>query len=230
MSEKTLKLALATTSRHKVEEVAAILAALGVNNLAIAALPNLPEVDETGDTFAQNALLKAQSLLPQAQVLLAQGFTHILADDSGYCVEALAGSYGLNEFPGVQSNRWLTPERRAEILGLPPSEPLTQEQKNTAILKLLQGKSSRKACYVCALACIEIKTQNLIEVEGQMMLKVTLQASGHHGFGYDPINHPILNERVQPQTVAQWLPTLKNQHSHRASALRQLHQAFSSTN
>ena len=90
------RLALATHNRHKVVELRRILADAGLDHIEVLSaddLPGLPDVAETGTTFAENALLKAHA------VAAATGLPAV-ADDSGLCVAVLGGS------PGVFSARW----------------------------------------------------------------------------------------------------------------------------
>jgi XTP/dITP diphosphohydrolase len=149
----------------------------------------------------------------------------VLADDSGLVVPSLAGRYGLDPFPGVQSNRWLTPDRRQALLGETVSaEPGSYLEKNLALLALLGDQADRTAYFVCAMVLMAGETP-ILAVEGRMPLVIIGPGeapSGSGGFGYDPIARPVMDGQVAPYTVAEMPMAEKNAISHRGRAIAQI--------
>ena len=152
---------IATKNLHKLEEMRRILSPLGIDCICEhdLAVP-LPEVDETGDTFAENALLKAQS------ALMAAGMP-VIADDSGLCVGALAGQ------PGVYSSRYA-------------GEHADSEANIKKLLEELQGKTNRAACFRCYIVCL-FPDGYRIDAEGRCDGEILHEKHGENGFGYDPV-------------------------------------------
>ena len=157
-------LLLATHNAHKVEEFRAILASLdGAGNafqvLSYRDVPDIPEVDETGATFAANALLKAEAGA-------ALGYITV-ADDSGLAVDALGGA------PGIFSARY------AGVHG-------DDAANNRKLLSELDGVTDRGAHYVCAIACV-FPDGRRFTVEGTCEGQILTAPRGEGGFGYDPL-------------------------------------------
>ncbi len=156
-------------------------------------VPDAPDVAETGDTFAANALLKARALCAHT------GWPAI-ADDSGLCVDALGGD------PGVHSARWAgEPSDDAANLDL----VLTQ-------LADVPG-ADRGARFVCAAAVVVPGVGERV-VEATMDGSLTTVPRGDGGFGYDPVFVPTGERR----TTAEMAPTEKDAISHRGQAFRAL--------
>jgi len=155
-----LKLVLATTSAHKLGELRAMIQGLPLELLGRDALPGAPEVEEDGDTFADNARKKALALAAFAGL-------PALADDSGLCVAALGGE------PGVRSARWA---------------PGSDADRVTALLARLADvpAEARAAHYACAL-CLALPDGPVIEVEGRCHGHIGPAPVGEGGFGYDPV-------------------------------------------
>lgn len=157
------------------------------------AFPGAPEPEETGDTFAENARIKATS---------AAGATGhpALADDSGICIDALGGR------PGVRSARWAGP-------GSGDAEWIAKT------LHELQGvpDEERTARYVCALALAAPDGAILGETEGLFEGRIAHAPRGAGGFGYDPI---FLLADDPDRTAAELTPEEKNARSHRGRAVR----------
>jgi XTP/dITP diphosphohydrolase len=228
---------LATTNTHKVEEIKAWLASQALPvAIHLEAMPMALDVDETGLTFTANALLKAQAAQTALQALSPyQSMANeakpvwILAEDSGFVVEALAGTDGLPEFPGVHSNRWLTPARRAQLLGQPLNKaPITDTDRCHALWALLDflTVTAHTAQYCCAMVLLPLHstTTNAMgyRSHGTMALALNTQdrlLKGTHGFGYDPMVYPVVNGCALPSTVAQLPASQKNALSHRGKAL-----------
>jgi XTP/dITP diphosphohydrolase len=152
----------------------------------------------------------------------------VLGDDSGLIIPALSGRENLQDFPGIQSNRWLTLEKRNALLEVAHQGEVTADDKNQAIRILMRGETHREAYYVCAL-CLVQNGKVLWEGEGRMPLWVIaddVEPNGKFGFGYDPIMQPFIEGNVQQETVATLPIETKNQYSHRGNALRKLVEYF----
>ena len=221
-------LLMATSNPHKVEEVALWLQQQGLGHISCQASTVAEGADENAPTFGGNAQLKAQFVVqhdPQAPMA-----TWVLADDSGLVVEALSGLHGLEHFPGVHSNRWLTPALRQQLLDWErdAEAPVTHPQRCTALLRLLEPFShpnQRWGHFACAMALYHVPTQQWAAVvEGRCTVWLTFAPKGRGGFGYDPIAQPWLAHRqaLSPLSCAQLLPVVKNRLSHRGHALQQL--------
>ncbi|MDX3129312.1 RdgB/HAM1 family non-canonical purine NTP pyrophosphatase [Streptomyces europaeiscabiei] len=189
------RLILATRNAGKLTELKAILADAGLAHelVGAAAYPDVPDVKETGITFAENALLKAHAL---AQ---ATGFPAI-ADDSGLCVDVLNGA------PGIFSARW------AGTHG--------DDQANLELLLAQLGDIAdehRGAHFNCA-AALALPDGTERVVEGQLRGALRHSPVGTNGFGYDPILQPDGDTR----TCAELTAEEKNAISHRGKAFRGL--------
>lgn len=158
-------LLLATHNAHKVEEFRAILASLakdtgkGYRVLSFRDVPDIPEVEETGTTFAANALLKAEAGAKSGYITIA--------DDSGLSVDALGGA------PGIFSARYAGGHG-------------DDEANNKKLLAEMQGKTERGAHYVCAVACVFPDGRHFT-VEGTCEGEILTAPRGSAGFGYDPL-------------------------------------------
>jgi len=178
---------------HKLREVREILAPLGLR--AVIAV-NLPVVEETGETFAENAALKATTW---ASFLRAP----CLADDSGLVIPALGGE------PGVQSARYA-------------GEPCDDARNLALVLERVAAAGLREpeAYFQCniAIAVAGAPAEVLLAVEGRVHGHIVGGPRGGEGFGYDPIFfHP-----ESGCTFGELDPERKNMVSHRALALREL--------
>ena len=149
---------------------------------------------ETGETFAQNAFLKAQA------AHLASGYP-ALADDSGLVVPALGGE------PGLQSARYAGPAA-------------TDADNLRLLLHNMKGHTNREAYFVCVLCWWDGKGEP-IWVEGRCDGRILQEEAGQEGFGYDPVFEPAESPGL---SLAQLGTEFKKQHSHRAKALRGLYQ------
>lgn len=154
---------LATKNKHKVEEFKRILSILNIEVISEADLDKpLPEVDETGTTFEDNAFLKAES------AMVALGLPSI-ADDSGLCVDYLDGA------PGIYSARFA-------------GEEANDRANNEKLLKLLDGVplENRTAKFVCSIACV-FPDGRRFSVRGDCKGYIAFEPDGENGFGYDPL-------------------------------------------
>ncbi|MEA2467069.1 MAG: XTP/dITP diphosphohydrolase [Thermoleophilaceae bacterium] len=182
-----MELVLATRNPHKLREFEALLAPHVV-------LPLPDEVvlpPETGDTFAENATIKARAAAD------ATGRVAI-ADDSGIAAAALGGR------PGVYSARYA-------------GEHATDEENLTKLLDEVPDEGDRRVAYVCALACAEPNGRvHVVEERCEGML--ALEPRGDGGFGYDPAFVPT--DRDDGRTMAELTPEEKDAISHRGRAAR----------
>ena len=181
-------LVVASHNSGKVREIRELLEPYGIVTKSAAEL-NLPEPEETGSTFAENAELKARAAA-QASGLMA------LADDSGLAVKALGGA------PGIYSARWAGPNKNFSV----GFERVRRE---------LDEKSARDfgAKFVCALALAQPSGD--VEIfEGEVHGHLEFPARGDKGFGYDP----IFVAGGMTQTFGEIDPAQKHAMSHRARA------------
>ena len=189
------KLVIASHNAGKIREIRALLAPFGIEPVSAGEL-GLPEPEETGTTFAENALLKAHAS--------AQGSgLPALADDSGLCVAALGDA------PGVYTADWAGPDRdwtRAMRL---------VEEKLQA--KGAVTPEQRKAYFACTLCVVWPDAQERI-FEGRAHGTLTWPPRGQLGHGYDP----MFVADGQSLTFAELDPAEKNRISHRAKALEKL--------
>ena len=192
------KVVLATRNLGKVEELERMLtvAKIDVQVLGLAEFPDMPDVEETGSTFAENALLKARAV---------STFTKLpaLADDSGLCVDALDGN------PGIYSARW------AGVHG-------DDKANLDKVLKDLEttGSSDRRGRFVCVVALVFPEWHKNfgreVTRQGETAGEIMAAPRGTHGFGYDPIFQP----HGESRTTAQMPAHEKDEISHRGKALR----------
>ena len=194
-----MQLLLATSNQHKVEEVAAILAPMGIDVVGLGALESkIPEPVEDGATFQANARIKA--------VYYAKALRRMcLADDSGLEVDALGSA------PGVHS---------ARFAGVDGQRAQRDGSNNEKLLAELQGvpAEQRTARFVCAMCLVEADGSILAETCGTFPGIITTEPRGENGFGYDPLLYlPDVG-----CTSAELSPQQKNARSHRGVASREM--------
>ncbi|MDD3656775.1 MAG: RdgB/HAM1 family non-canonical purine NTP pyrophosphatase [Atribacterota bacterium] len=157
-----LRLILATRNEGKVKEIRAKLKDYPIVVECLQNYPQIPEIEENGKTFSDNAVLKAT---------IVSHYTNLpaLADDSGLEIDSLGGK------PGVYSARW----------------GKTDEERIEKVLKELQGitEKQRKACFICVMSLV-IPENIVYTTKGICSGKITLLPRGQSGFGYDPIFIP----------------------------------------
>jgi XTP/dITP diphosphohydrolase len=189
------RLILATRNAGKITELRAILADAGLDHDLVGAdaYPEIPDVKETGVTFAENALLKAHALA-QATGLPA------VADDSGLCVDVLGGA------PGIFSARWAGKhgDDRANL--------------ELLLAQLADIDTPHRAAHFACAAALALPDGTEHVVEGRLPGTLRSAPAGAHGFGYDPILQPEGDTR----TCAELTPAEKNAISHRGQAFRAL--------
>ena len=183
---------LASNNAHKLREIAQIFPEYEIISQRQAGFD--AEVEETGSTFIENALIKARA------ACLALNLP-VMADDSGICVEALGGA------PGLYSARY------AGVDG----ENADDEKNNDLLLKNLEGSDNRRAYYCCAIA-LAFPDKKAVEAIGYMHGEILTERHGTGGFGYDPIFRPD----GYSVSVGEITDEEKNKISHRSSALANL--------
>jgi XTP/dITP diphosphohydrolase len=149
---------VATHNQNKVREFRWILEPLSVEVISA----DLPEVEETGKTFAENAYLKASSACRKTEKTA-------VADDSGLAVDALGGA------PGIYSARYA-------------GEGASNEQRIAKLLNALKDvpEEKRTAKFVCAICCV-FPNGDIITARGECPGKIAFAPRGTDGFGYDPV-------------------------------------------
>ncbi len=187
-------LVIASHNEGKVREISALLGPYGIEPVSAATL-GLPEPDETEDSFIGNARLKAVAAA-RATGMVA------LADDSGLCVDALAGA------PGIYSARWAGPDKNFDV---------AMAQIERALAEAQADATQRGAHFVCALS-VAWPDEHSEEFEGKVFGALQFPPCGTMGFGYDPIFVP----RGFDISFAQMEPDAKHAMSHRAKAFEQL--------
>jgi XTP/dITP diphosphohydrolase len=200
---------LATRNQGKLHEFEALLSGFPLQILTPDKFPELGEVEETGRTFEENALLKAR------YTCKATGLP-ALADDSGLEVEALNGE------PGVYSARfYLKRPLQTDTAPAPlAKEPLNKDAANIACLLERMAsipKDRRRARFCCAIAAVA-PNDAFITAQGSWPGVITRAPAGNNGFGYDPV---FLDQQLN-LTAAQMAQDTKNTRSHRYRALQNL--------
>jgi XTP/dITP diphosphohydrolase len=198
-----VRLVLASNNQKKLAELQALLAPAGVTLVPQPSL-GLLEAEEPFATFIENALTKARHAARHAQ-------GPAIADDSGLCVDALGGA------PGVASAHFASGE-------LPAGDRETQRRfqdaaNNRLLIERLRDAPNRRARFVSTLVAVRSADdpEPLVAV-GRWHGEILHEAAGTGGFGYDPLMFvPGLG-----RAVAELSPELKNAHSHRALAARQM--------
>ena len=186
------QIVLATRNSGKIKEFQSLLNTLHCRILSLQDVDIDCNVEESGNTFAENARLKA------IEYSVMTSFP-VLADDSGLEVATLEGR------PGVLSARYAGIDA-------------TDEERNRKLLKELENiENNRQARFFCALALAQEGTI-LLEAEGECRGEITHTPRGGNGFGYDPV---FLLPDIG-KTFAELNPSEKNRYSHRTRAVRDL--------
>lgn len=186
------RLVVASHNEGKVRELAELFAPYGIECVPAAKL-GVPEPEETGASFAENARIKAAAAAKVSGVCA-------LADDSGLEVEALGGN------PGIHSARWGGPEKDF-------GQAMARVHRELEAI----GAANARANFTCALALAA--PDGAVQVfEGKVFGTLTWPPRGRRGFGYDPIFVPD----GYTETFGEMAPALKNQLSHRMRAFEQL--------
>jgi XTP/dITP diphosphohydrolase len=191
----SVQLVLATRNAKKLAELDRLLvgAGLDVEILGSDAFGDLPEIEETGSTFAENSLIKARAVSTHTGLIA-------IADDSGLCVDALDGQ------PGIYSARWA-------------GQGATDESNLALVLEQIRDiePARRTAHFACAAALVLPSGEEYV-VQGQVNGVLLTQRRGVGGFGYDPIFLPDGFDI----TTAEMTSEQKDAISHRGQAMRAL--------
>lgn len=188
-----MKLVIATGNQDKVKEINEILSGTDFTAISMKEAGVNPDIIEDGDTFEENALIKAKAVHN-----LLGGY--VMADDSGLCIDYLDGA------PGVYSARFC-------------GENSSYEEKFKKINEMLDGAKDeeRTAKFVCAIAVVRPDGTNFV-VRGEICGLLLKEPVGENGFGYDPIFYvPEFG-----MTTAQMPLEQKNSISHRGQALKKM--------
>lgn len=204
-----LQVVLATSNAHKVDELRAIFAEMGLQGVQLVGLADLlgtktREPEETGTTFEQNATIKAVSYAKQLGRMC-------LADDSGLEIDALAGK------PGVISSHYCTDGREAGM-----SRPQRDKANNERVMREMQAvpADERFARFVCVMCLTDPEGRVLATTRGTFEGRIGMSGDvprGEHGFGYDPL---FLLPSPDRRASAELPPEEKNRLSHRGKAAR----------
>jgi len=197
-----MRLLVATTNVDKLREIRALLRHLPVDVLSLGDCAPVPEPEETGATFAENARLKA--LYYDARVArpasIAHGALFTVAEDSGLEIDALEGE------PGVRSARFLRPDASYP-------ERFLEIQRRLAA----RPSAPRTARFVCAVAVVQAGVL-VHETTGGVEGEIAPAARGNRGFGYDPIFYYPPYGRTLGETT----DDEKARVAHRGQAFREL--------
>ncbi len=186
-----MKFVLASNNPKKLIELRAILSGLGIDVISQDEAGVQIEVEETGSTFEENAILKAEAVMGAAGI-------PAIADDSGLCVDALGGA------PGIYSARYGGKGCKSDF------------ERCEFLLRNMRGEENRKAEFISTIACI-FPDGRTITARGACRGEILKAPRGSGGFGYDPVF--FLPEFGV--TMAEMPAELKNKISHRARALHE---------
>lgn len=186
-------LLIATRNKKKKKELQEILSGFDVQLLSLDDIPPVPEVEEDGRTFEENAIKKALTVARLSNLLT-------LADDSGLVVDALQGA------PGVFSARYAGPEA-------------DDDKNNQKLLLALQNveENKRTARFICVIA-LASPEGSVKTVMGSCEGMILSSLKGGEGFGYDPLFIP----QGYDKSFAELSPEIKNRISHRGVALNKI--------
>lgn len=200
MSRRDLRLLVASSNRGKLAELRSLLADLPVEVLSLSdVLPDAPPVVEDGETFQENALIKARAAARRANLVT-------LAEDSGLEVDALGGR------PGVRSARFAR-------------DGATDAENNAALLSALEGvgDGERQARFRCVMVLLDPASGEApLVTEGTCEGRIGREAKGTGGFGYDP----LFVVADCGRTMAELDEVEKNRVSHRGKAARAMRSAL----
>jgi XTP/dITP diphosphohydrolase len=195
------KLVIATHNPGKLREIAALMEPLGLSCVGAEEL-GLPEPEEIGNTFADNADLKAREAADLSGL-------PALADDSGLCVDALRG------LPGIFSARWAEDENGNR-------DWMRAMERVWRDVEATEPDAAPAAHFICSLAIAWPNDGQVETFDGRVDGTLTWPPRGDKGFGYDPLFVPVGFE----QTFGELDQELKHSISHRADAFRKLMQAL----
>ena len=188
------KIVIASHNKGKVREIGELLAPLGMSVVSAAEL-NIDEPEETGETFAENAILKAYNTSDKTGLAA-------LADDSGLAVVALGGS------PGIYSARWAGEEKDFSVAFARIEKELADKGVDA---------NGCAAYFICSL-CLSIPGEDPQIFEGRIDGTLTFPPRGENGFGFDQVVLPNGHNK----TFAEMTLKEKNAISHRGQAIKKI--------
>lgn len=153
-------LMIATTNAHKVEEFRQMLEPLGYEIHSLLECPTKIDIEETGQTFQENALIKARTVYEQLHI-------PVISDDSGLAVNAMNGG------PGIYSARFM-------------GRDCDYATKNQAIMDVVARSDDKGAQFICAIAYVDANGHEEV-FTGTVEGTIATEMKGSNGFGYDPI-------------------------------------------
>ena len=192
---------VATGNAHKLDEMRAILSPImeGMRFVALSELGDFPDPVESGQTFLENALIKARAALDETGLAMA------VADDSGLCVDALGGA------PGVRSARWA---------GRHGDDDANNDKLLAELASVPEGRRTAHFHSAVVLVLRDGEGERVLSGEGDCTGSIGRVRLGTGGFGYDPLF--VLDEGAAEgaaRTMAELTPAEKNSISHRRHAL-----------
>ena len=186
------KIFIASKNKGKIDEIRSYLTPFGYEIFSLIDMPNIPDIEETGSTFEENAMIKAKAVFDVVKI-------PVLADDSGLEVDLLNGR------PGVYSARY-------------SGEGATDEKNNAKLIRELGDAAleSRTARFKCVIALYDGMNERFFD--GVCEGNIAYKPEGTSGFGYDPLFIP----KGYTLTFGELCPDVKNRISHRGKALESL--------
>ena len=208
LTEKTL--VIATHNDGKLREFAGLMAPFGIEARS-AGEHGLPEPEETGTTFEENAYIKAFAAA-EATGLPA------LSDDSGLCVDALGGQ------PGVYTANWAeTPDGKRDFA-------IAMQRTEVALQEVGATEPAQRTGRFVAVLCLAWPDGHAEYFRGEAEGRLVWPPRGEKGFGYDPVFLPNGHDRTFGEMTAEekhgWKPGMKEALSHRARAFQKFAQAM----
>ena len=154
------EIVVASTNKGKIREFKEMLEPMGYTVKSLADFPDMPEIEENGTTFEENAVIKAQSVTDRYGL-------EAISDDSGLSIDAFGGE------PGIHSARYL-------------GHDTSYDYKNRVILERMEKESNRNCHYTCAIAVTRPNEEPVVFCD-IVDCEIAKEPKGENGFGYDPI-------------------------------------------
>ena len=154
------EIVVASTNKGKIREFKEMLEPMGYTVKSLADFPDMPEIEENGTTFEENAVIKAQSVTDRYGI-------EAISDDSGLSIDAFGGE------PGIHSARYL-------------GHDTSYDYKNRVILERREKESNRNCHYTCAIAVTRPNEEPVVFCD-IVDCEIAKEPKGENGFGYDPI-------------------------------------------
>ena len=154
------EIVVASTNKGKIREFKEMLEPMGYTVKSLADFPDMPEIEENGTTFEENAVIKAQSVTDRYGI-------EAISDDSGLSIDAFGGE------PGIHSARYL-------------GHDTSYDYKNRVILERMEKETNRNCHYTCAIAVTRPNEEPVVFCD-IVDCEIAKEPKGENGFGYDPI-------------------------------------------